>query len=151
MPDKIDLKILDLLQRDAGLSAADIGERVGLSPSPCARRIRQLEQQGYIKGLQAQLDAEKLGFQMTVFVQVRLSQHQEKPVAAFEAEVQAMADVVSCFTVSGAFDYRLQVVIRDLKQYEQWVRRLQRLPMVDHIDSSFAIRTVKDRGPLPLG
>lgn len=150
VPDKIDLLILDALQQDATLSAAQIGERVGLSASPCARRIRLLEKAGFIRNIRAQLNAEKLGFQMTVFVQVRLSQHQEKPVAAFEAEVQAMADVVSCHTVSGSFDYRLQVMVRDLIQYEQWVRRLQRLPMVDQIDSSFAIRTVKDRGPLPL-
>lgn len=150
MVDKTDLLILDELQRDADQSAAQIGDKVGLSASPCARRIRQLEQQGFIRGIQAQLNAEQLGFQLTVFVQVRLSQHQEKTVAAFEAEVLAMADVVSCHTVSGSFDYRLQVMVRDLVQYEQWVRRLQRLSMVDQIDSSFAIRAVKERGPLPL-
>lgn len=148
--DSIDKQILDLLQQNARLSAAEIGDKVGLSASPCARRIRILEQGGYIESIVARLSADKVGTPVRVFVQVRLSQHQEKPVAQFDAAIEAMAEVISCHTVSGAFDYLLEVVVQDLPAYEHWVRRLQRLSMVNQIDSSFAIRTVKANGPLPI-
>ncbi|MHA7879427.1 MAG: Lrp/AsnC family transcriptional regulator [Saccharospirillum sp.] len=148
--DRIDRRLLDALQRDARQTAAELAETVGLSPSPCARRIRLLEQDGYILGHKAQVDRDKLHLGITIFVQVRLSQHQEKLVEAFEETVQGMAEVISCHTVSGAFDYLLQVVASDLHGYEQWVRRLQRLPNVNTVDSSFAIRAVKTDGPLPI-
>ncbi len=148
--DKIDLQILSWLQRDATLSAGDIGEKVGLSSSPCARRIRQLDSKGYIQGVHATLNKKAVGLSMTVFVQVRLSEHKDAVVAQFEESVSAMAEVISCHTVSGAFDYLLQVVCSDLEMYEKWVRRLQRLDMVNNLDSSFAIRAVKENAPLPL-
>lgn len=148
--DRIDRRLLDALQQDARQTATELAERVGLSASPCARRIRLLEQEGYIKGHKAQLDRNKLNLGITIFVQVRLSQHQEKLVEDFEQTVRTMAEVINCHTVSGAFDYLLQVVTTDLAGYEQWVRRLQRLPNVNTVDSSFAIRAVKEDGPLPI-
>lgn len=143
--DRIDRRLLDALQRDAHQTAADLADKVGLSASPCARRIRLLEQQGFIRAHKAQLDRSKLNLGITIFVQVRLSQHQEKWVQDFESQVQAMAEVINCHTVSGASDYLLQVVVADLSGYEQWVRRLQRLPYVSIID-----RAVKEDGPLPI-
>lgn len=148
--DRIDRQLLDALQRDARLTSAELAERVGLSPSPCARRIRRLEQRGLISHYRAVLDRERLGLAITIFVQVRLSQHQDALVEAFEAAVRGMPEVIDCHTVSGAFDYRLRVACADLGEYERWVRRLQKLPMVNTVDSSFAIRAVKENGPLPL-
>ncbi|ASP39641.1 AsnC family transcriptional regulator [Bacterioplanes sanyensis] len=148
--DRIDRQILNCLQRDGQLTAQDIADRVGLSPSPCARRIRRLQHDGWIKRYRAELDRERLQLDITVFVHVRLSQHQDAIIDQFEQTVGDMAEVISCHTVSGAFDYLLQVVARDLRHYESWVRRLQKLPNVNTIDSSFAIREVKAGGPLPL-
>jgi Lrp/AsnC family leucine-responsive transcriptional regulator len=148
--DKIDRHLLTELQRDARQSAAQLGEKVGLSASPCARRIRQLEEKGFIKSVVARLNPELLGYTLKVFVHVRLNQHQESVVVKFESAVCDMPEVLNCVTVSGAFDYLLEVVVKDLIQYEQWVTRLQRLSMVAQLDSSFAIRTVKQHSPLSL-
>lgn len=116
-----------------------------------ARRIRRLEEDGFIEGYRAQLNRDKLDLGITIFVHVRLNQHQDTLVDAFEATVRKMAEVINCHTVSGAFDYLLHVVTRDLSGYEQWVRRLQKLPNVNTLDSSFAIRSVKEQAPLPIG
>ncbi|ATJ81954.1 Lrp/AsnC family transcriptional regulator [Halomonas beimenensis] len=148
--DRIDRRLLDALQRDARLTTAQLAERVGLSPSPCARRIRRLEQEGWITGYRARLDRQRLGLGITIFVQVRLSQHQDTLVEEFEAAVREMPEVINCHTVSGGFDYLLQVAAQNLPAYEGWVRRLQKLPMVNTVDSSFAIRAVKEDGPLSL-
>lgn len=148
--DRIDRRLLDALQQDAHLTTAELAELVGLSASPCARRVRQLEQAGVIQGYRAQLSREKLGLGITIFVHVRLNQHQDALVEGFEDAVRDMPEVINCHTVSGSFDYLLQVVSADLSGYEQWVRRLQKLPMVNTVDSSFAIRAVKEQGQLPL-
>lgn len=148
--DRIDRQLLMALQEDARLTTAQLAERVGLSPSPCARRIRRFEHDQIITRYRAQLDANKLGLGITVFVHVRLNQHQDALVERFELAVGDMDEVINCHTVSGSFDYLLQVVSADLAHYEQWVRRLQKLPMVNTVDSSFAIRAVKTSGPLPL-
>jgi DNA-binding Lrp family transcriptional regulator len=148
--DRIDRRLLDLLQHNGQLTAHELADKVDLSPSPCARRIRRLQQEGWIQRYRAELSREKLQLDITVFVHVRLNQHQDAVIEQFEQTVKDMAQVVSCHTVSGAFDYLLQVVARDLRDYESWVRRLQKLPNVNTIDSSFAIREVKAGGPLPL-
>ncbi|MFY0664644.1 MAG: Lrp/AsnC family transcriptional regulator [Natronospirillum sp.] len=148
--DRIDRRLLDALQQDARLTTAELADQVGLSASPCARRIRRLEQTGVIARYRAQLDRNKLGLGITIFVHVRLNQHQDALVETFEEAVREMPEVINCHTVSGSFDYLLQVVSADLPGYEQWVRRLQKLPMVNTVDSSFAIRTVKELGSLPI-
>ena len=148
--DRIDRQLLMAVQEDARLTTAQLAERVGLSASPCARRIRRFEQEGIITRYRAELDAKKLGLGITIFVHVRLNQHQDALVEQFEVAVRDMDEVVNCHTVSGSFDYLLHVVSADLTHYEQWVRRLQKLPMVNTVDSSFAIRPVKTAGPLPL-
>ncbi|MBU6954468.1 Lrp/AsnC family transcriptional regulator [Hahella sp. HN01] len=148
--DRIDRQLLDLLQQDARLTTAQLADKVGLSSSPCARRVRHLEESGLIQTYRAQLDRTKLGLGVTIFVHVRLSRHTESVVADFEEKVRNMDEVVNCHTVSGPFDYLLQVVSADLPGYERWVRRLQSLPAVNNIDSSFAIRSVKEHGPLPI-
>jgi len=148
--DRIDRGLLDAVQRDARLTTAELAERVGLSASPCARRLRRLEDDGYISGYRAQLNRQRLNLGITIFVQVRLNQHQDTLVEAFEEILRGMPEVIDCHTVSGSFDYLLQVVTADLPGYERWVRRLQTSPAVNTIDSSFAIRAVKQQGPLPI-
>ncbi|RKF20019.1 Lrp/AsnC family transcriptional regulator [Alginatibacterium sediminis] len=148
--DKTNRHLLELIQKDARLSTHELADLVGLSASPVARRLRQLEDDGLIEGYRAHLNQRKLGLHITTFVHVRLKDHQEASVLAFEQSVREMSAVLNCHTVSGAYDYLLQVVSQDLVDYEQWVRSLQRLPLVSHIDSSFAIRGVKTNDFLPI-
>lgn len=150
MLDRIDLHLLRLLQQDGRLTTVELAEQVGLSASPCARRLKRLEGEGHIRGYRAVLAREMLGLGITIFVNVRLSQHREPLVEAFEQAVAAMAEVISCHTVSGNYDYLLEVVVPDLPAYEQWIRRLQSQDMVNDISSHFAIRAVKAMGPLPI-
>ncbi|GLS28155.1 Lrp/AsnC family transcriptional regulator [Marinibactrum halimedae] len=148
--DKIDRFLLSQLQRDARQSAAQLGEQVGLSPSPCARRIRQLEEQGFIEGVYARLNTKQLGFHLTVFVHVRLSAHHEAVILEFEEAIQSMDEVLNCTVTSGKFDYLLEVLVKDLESYELWMKSLHRLSVVSQIDSAFSIRKVKSNGVLPL-
>lgn len=148
--DRIDVQLLELLQAEGRLSIAELAERVALSPTPCARRLKRLEESGYIAGYHAVLDRQRLQLATTVFVNVRLMHHREDAVRLFEAAMQAMREVVACHVVSGAHDYLLEVVVRDLPDYEQSVRKLQAHPMVQDITSNFAIRSVKSGAPLPL-
>lgn len=151
MMDRIDRQILELLQKDGRLSTAELAERVALSASPCARRLRRLEESGIISGYRAELDRNRLQLATTVFVNVRLMHHRRDAVQRFEEEATAMSEVIGCHVVSGSFDYLLEVVVRQLPDYEQFVRKLQALSMVQDITSNFAIRTVKSGAPLPLG
>ncbi|MDT9001991.1 Lrp/AsnC family transcriptional regulator [Paucibacter sp. APW11] len=148
--DRIDIQLLELLQREGRLGVSELAQRVALSASPCARRLKRLEDEGFISGYRAVLDRKQLQLATTVFVNVRLMHHREDAVRLFEAAMQAMAEVVACHVVSGAHDYLLEVVVRDLPDYEQIVRKLQAHPMVQDITSNFAIRCVKSEAPLPL-
>lgn len=103
-----------------------------------------MENDGYITATVARVSREKLKLDIMVFVHVRLSQHKDAIVSNFEGSVSQMKEVVSCYTVSGGFDYLLQVVCHDLSNYEQWLKRLQKLDAVSQVDSSFSIRTVKE-------
>ncbi len=148
--DEIDFKILHLLQENSRLTASDISEKVGLSPSPCARRIRQLYSNGFIKGMHVSLNLKKLGIGLQVIAQIRLSRHSETIVEGFESAVRNMPEVTDCFTVSGDFDYMLRVICRDNEAYEIWLRRLQKLDLINTIDSRFVIRSVKESGSVLL-
>lgn len=148
--DRIDRMLLEALQQDARLTTAELAELVSLSPSPCARRIRRLEQAGLITRYRAELDKVRLGLTITIFVQVRLDQHQQERVDEFEESVREMPEVVQCHSVSGHFDYLLQVIIADMGAFEQWLRQFRQLKMVSTVDSSFAIRAITENGPLPL-
>ncbi|PAU36841.1 AsnC family transcriptional regulator [Vibrio coralliilyticus] len=148
--DRIDQHILMLLQKDARQSTADIADKVGLSPSPCARRIKRLEEEGVIDNYRASLSKEKVGVGMTVFVEVSLSNHQASSIDDFEQAVQDMEEVVSCHVVSGAYDYLLEVVSHDLAGYEAFTRKIQRLENVKDIHTHLAIRQVKEARQLPI-
>lgn len=149
--DAIDHRILRALQRDGRLSNVHLAEEVGLSPSPCLRRVRLLEEAGLIRGYHAALDRAAVGLGLTVFVGVKVERHREDDAEAFRAAVRALPQVVSAHLVSGESDFLLQVVVPDLAAYERFLTgTLLRLPGVSDIRSNVAIQTVKDQAALPL-
>lgn len=143
--DDIDRKILRVLQSDARVSHQDLAERVGLSPSPCARRIKRLESDGYISGYSARIDETKLGFGFSVFVSVRLDQQVDSRLQDFERSVRDMSEVVDCWLMTGSFDYLLRVAVTDLNEFESFLTgRLTKISGVASLESSIPIRRVKD-------
>ncbi|ELA8089496.1 TPA: Lrp/AsnC family transcriptional regulator [Vibrio parahaemolyticus] len=148
--DKIDRQLLHLIQKDATLTTAELADQVGLSASPCARRLKRLEQEGVISGYRAMISRGAVGIAMTVFVEVSLNNHQASSIDEFEAAIVDMDEVISCHVVSGAYDYLLEVVSKDLPGYESFTRKLQRLENVKDIHTHLAIRQVKGNGCLPI-
>ena len=150
--DNLDRRILAALQRDGRLSNVQLAEEVGLSPSPCLRRVRLLEDAGIIRGYHADLDRDGIGLGLTVFVGIRVERHQDGVSTAFRQVVESLQEVVSCHLVSGESDFLLQVTVPDLRGYENFLMSsLLKLPGVSDIRSNFAIATVKDQTALPLG
>lgn len=146
-----DVRILQLLQTDASLSSAQIAEKVGLSQSPCWRRISRLEQAGVIKRKVAVLDHQKLGMEVVVFVNISLTTHGRQNLAAFEKEVRLFPEVLECYTVTGQMDYLLKIVTRDIQHYESFIRnQLMTLPMIREMHSTIAVTEIKDTTELPL-
>ena len=149
--DSIDLAILVRLQRDTSASVGEIAEAVGLSQSPCWRRIQRLEQDGFIRERVAILDRHKLGFTLEVFVQVRFSREGGATIAAFEDAIRAAPEVVECYMLMGDVDFLLRVVTRDVQTYEHFLRQtLAPIPGVRDITSTIALSAVKSTTALPL-
>ena len=149
--DNIDRRILSELQENAGLPMQELGDRVGLSHTPCWRRVKRLEERGIVKRRVALLDAEQLDLAVNVFVNVSLRRHQENALNRFEAAVQDVPEVVECYSVSGETDFLLRVVVADVTAYERLVKAtLVHLPEVGNLTSTFALRQVKYTTALPL-
>jgi Lrp/AsnC family leucine-responsive transcriptional regulator len=149
--DRIDRRILSLLQEDGRISNVDLAERVGLSASPCLRRVRRLEVEGYIKKYSAVLDAEKVGFGVTIFVHVSLTESTRAAVEAWRAAVLKIPEIIGCHAVSGHEDFILTVLTRDLQSYKQFNDEvLLRLPHVSKKISSFSLDAIKASSGLPL-
>lgn len=149
--DAYDRRILDALQADGRLTNLELADRVGLSPSPCLRRVRALEAAGLIKGYGARLDRKKIGLGMTVFIAVNIELHREVEATHFRQALMAFPEVVSCYITSGDYDFLLQVVTPDLEAFREFsLERLIKVPGVKAIRSSFVIDTVKDGAPFPL-
>jgi len=149
--DAIDRRILEQLQRSGRITNTELAERVGLSPSPCLRRLRQLESEGVIKSYVAQLNREKVRLGLTSFVSVKLRSHGDAEAASFRNAAQAMPEVTACYITSGEHDFLLQVVTTDLPAYRHFVmNKLIKLPEVKDVRSSVVIETVKEDAPLPL-
>ena len=143
--DAIDLKILKALQQDARLTHQDLSDCVGLSPTPCARRIRKLEQDGMITGYAAQINEEKPGFGFSVFVSVRLDQQVDDRLRDFEAEVRLFPEIVDCWLMTGRFDYLVRVAVRDLNEFERFLTgRLNKVVGIASLESAIPIRRVKN-------
>jgi Lrp/AsnC family transcriptional regulator, leucine-responsive regulatory protein len=150
--DAIDLRILDVLQRDARVSNVELARAVNLSPSPCLARVRALEAAGYIQRYVTLLEPKKLGITVSVLVQVTLEKQIEPALEAFEKAVRERPEVMECYLMTGDADYLLRVVVPDLAAYEHFLmHHLTRVPGIANIRSSFALRPVKYRTDLPLG
>ena len=149
--DAIDCRIIAALQIDGRLSNVDLAKRVGLSPSPCLRRVARLERAGYIKTYRAMLGRKEIGLGLTVFVGVKIDGHADDRATEFEAAVVAMKEVIACHMVSGEADYLLEVVVADLDHYQRFLLgTLLDLAIVREVRSNIAIQTLKEAAPLPL-
>lgn len=149
--DAIDRGIVAALQADGRLSNVELAEKVGLSPSPCLRRVKRLEREGYIEGYRASLRRDRVGLGFSVFVGVKIEGHANERALAFEKAVVAMPEVVACHLVSGEADYLLEVVVPDLGDYQHFlVGKLLNLSVVREVRSNIAIQTLKAGAPLPL-
>jgi Lrp/AsnC family transcriptional regulator len=149
--DVVDLRILAVLQQDASLSNAQLAARVGLSPSPCWRRVRRLERDGVIRGTVALLDLDKLGMGIVVFASVKLSGHGRQALPEFESAIREYPEVLECYTVTGEVDFILRIVTQDMHTYEDFLRHhLLQMPTVAEVHSTIALTQVKYTTALPL-
>lgn len=149
--DAIDQRILAELQANARLSNVELAQKAGLSPSPCLRRVRAMEESGVIKGYAALVDQEAVGLPVSVFVMVSLERQVENSLEVFEGRVSALAEVMECYLMTGDSDYLLRVVTRDLQAYERFLmQHLTKFPGVSSIKSSFALKQVVYRTALPV-
>jgi DNA-binding Lrp family transcriptional regulator len=149
--DRPDHAILVALQADGRISNVDLAERVNLSESACLRRVRALEKTGLIKGYVAQIDQAKAGLPVDVFVNITLEHQELTELNAFEEAVKQIPEVMECYLMTGEHDYVLRVVVTDVNDFERIHQKyLTRLPGVDRVNSSFALRTVRKTNQLPL-
>lgn len=149
--DDIDLKILRILQQDAGRPIAQIGEEVGLSHTPTWRRIRKMQESGVIRGNTVVLDPEKIGLDVSIFVFVRLDRHSPGVLEAFEEAAVHVPEILQCYTMSGEFDYLLRIMVASVRDYEKTVKaKLLKLPHVGNLNSHFALNEVKNTVNLPI-
>jgi len=148
--DAFDQKILAVIQEDGGLSNAEIAERVGLSPTPCWRRIRNLEDAGVIRRRVALLDRGKLNVGVTVFVSVRTNQHNQEWLDRFAAAVAAIPEIVDFYRMAGEVDYLLRVVVPDIAAYDGVYKRLIAAVDIFDVSSTFAMEEIKSTTALPL-
>jgi Lrp/AsnC family leucine-responsive transcriptional regulator len=149
--DDIDRRILAALQADGRMTAQQLADRVGLSPSPCARRVRLLEEAGVVKGYVAVIDQAKVGLPISVFASVKLERQREDDLDRFSQAVARWPEVVDCYLMTGQRDYLLRIVVSDLESYERFIKdKLTRLDGVASIESSFALGQVKRSNALPI-
>ena len=148
--DRIDRKILSLLQADATLSLADMAERVNLSPTPCWRRVQRMERDGVIRGRVALLDAAKLNVGVTVFVRLKTDRHDKEWLDDFATRIAAIPEVVEIYRMSGDIDYILKVVVPDIAAYDVVYKRMIAAVAFADVSSNFAMECIKDTTALPL-
>lgn len=150
--DRRDREILAALQQDGRRTVVELAEQIGLSPTPCARRVRQLEEGGVIQGYTAVIEPRALGLSVQAFVQVRLERHSDDNVEQFRRALAGLDEVIGCFALTGAHDFMLQVVVPDLESLQSVVlRKLLKIPSVRDVQSSIVLETVKRSPRLPLG
>lgn len=150
--DRYDRQILELLQDNSQLSNQELAERIGLSPSPCLRRVRALEQGGFITGYRALVDARKLGLSLLALVHIAMDRHTPDRFANFEKQVGRWPEVLECLLITGQeADYQLKVIVKDMDAYQALLlNKITRIEGVTGVHSSFVLRTVIDRTALPL-
>ena len=149
--DQTDRRILQLLQTEAGINAAAIGERIGLSQSACWRRMQRLREEGVIKDQPVILDPEKVGLSTMVFAQVKLTSHGRSNLTDFADAVRTYPEVLDCYVVLGNIDFLLRIVAEDIKDYERFIyEKLSQLPGVQEVNSSMALSEIKHTTVLPI-
>ena len=149
--DSIDRKILGLLQEDGRKTIAELAEQVGLSPSPCLRRVRILEEAGVVSRYVAVLDQQSVGLPVSVFISIKLESQREEALDRFAKAIQRWPEVLECYLMTGPRDYLLRVVVADLGAYERFLKqKLTKLSGIGSIESSFALEQVKYTNVLPL-
>lgn len=149
--DRYDAAILDQLQKDGRCSIVELAEQVGLSNTPCARRVRLMEEAGIIQGYTAILDPARLGLKVLCFVQVKLERHTDQNLEQFRRGVDAMEEIVACHAVTGEYDLLLQVVVEDLESLSDVVlKKLMKMPYVRDVHSSIVLDTFKRSSHLPV-
>ncbi len=151
--DRMDRRILEELQRDGGLTNQQLAEQIGLSPSPCSRRVRQLEEAGIILRRVTLLDRNKLGLKLTAIIQIGMDRHTPERFEVFESKVKTYPEVLECYLITGQqADYLLKVVVPDMDHYQQFLlEKITRIEGVSGVHSSFVMRRVVDSTELPLG
>jgi Lrp/AsnC family leucine-responsive transcriptional regulator len=151
--DRFDLRILAELQKDAGQTNQELAERIGLSPSPCSRRVKHLEEAGIIQQRVTLLDRRRLGLALTAIIQISMDRHTPERFDAFEAEVRQYPEVQECYLITGQeADYLLKVVVPDMDHYQEFLlNKITRIEGVSGVHSSFVMRRVVDSTELPLG
>ena len=151
--DSYDRRILEVLQQDGRISNQDLAERIGLSPSPCLRRVRALEEAGVIAGYRAVLDAKALGLSLLALIHISMDRHTPERFANFEERVAALPEVLECLLITGQdADYQLKVIVRDMEAYQALLlNKITRIEGVSGVHSSFVMRRVIDTTALPLG
>lgn len=150
--DRYDLQILRLLQENGRLSNQELADRIGLSPSPCLRRVRVLEDAGAIAGYRTLVDAKALGLSLLALIHISMDQHTPERFEGFEGAIRDIPEVLECLLITGqAADYQLKVVVRDMDAYQQLLlSRITRIPGVTGVHSSFVLRRVVDKTALPI-
>ncbi len=151
--DRYDRHILEILQADGRISNQELADRIGLSPSPCLRRVRALEEAGIIAGYRAMVDAKKLGLSLIAFVSISMDRHTPERFANFDATVSALPEVLECSLITGRdADYQLKVIVRDMEAYQELLlHKITRIEGVSGVHSSFVLRQVLEHTALPLG
>lgn len=148
--DKIDISILKILQHDAGISNLELADKVSLSPSPCSRRVRLLEEAGFFKGKVTLLDPKTVGLPVNVFMQITLTRQKKSHLEIFENEISQWQEVMECYLMTGDFDYLIRVAVPDLISYQMFLDKVTEMEGINHIKSSFSLKQICYKTELPL-
>jgi Lrp/AsnC family leucine-responsive transcriptional regulator len=150
--DRYDWQILRILQDHGSISNQELADRIGLSPSPCLRRVRLLEEAGFITGYRALLDAKKLGLSLMALIHISMDQHTPERFDTFETRIADIPEILECLLITGqSADYQLKVVVKDMDAYQELLlNRITRIPGVSGVHSSFVLRRVVDKMALPI-
>ena len=150
--DRYDRRILEVLQREGRISNQDLADRIGLSQSPCLRRVRALEQSGLITGYRAMIDAKKLGLNLLALIHISMDRHTPERFANFDKTVSSLPEVLECLLITGQeADYQLKVIVEDMDAYQSLLlNRITRIEGVTGVHSSFVLRQVVNRTAMPL-
>lgn len=150
--DRMDVRILQLLQHNSAISNVELAEKVGLSPSPCLRRVKALEEQGVIAGYRAHLEAKRLGLDLMALIHISMDRHTPDRFEEFESRVRDCPEVLECYLITGqSADYVVKVLVQDMTAYQAFLLgTLTRIDGVSGVHSSFVMRKVVDRTALPL-